>query len=206
MNYDLMAYRPEAELLALIAQAETRLDFHAEQIAMIAHAQAAFYAQQQAIVKHYQAMMEADQTLVREMRVYLDGGAANGFDPKAIERAPEVTNDDLIKKQQLVQQFNTVGDHTPSEKLGGRSPREVVASAKPMPQAVVDVIHYEPGDELPPEALPGHMSIEPRSAEQLRQLRDAKSQQPAVQVTHLDSPPPSAVQVEHVPGGMANEP
>ena len=50
--------------------------------------------------------------------------------------------------------------------------REVLEKAIPIPQSAVSVVEYSPDEELPPEALPGHMKSEPRAAEELMASRD----------------------------------
>jgi hypothetical protein len=186
MNYNLMAYRPEAELIALMQQAQERLEFHAQQIAQIQHAQTKFAQQQGMIVQHYVGLMDQDRKMIQEMSVYLDGGSAEGFDPNAA--AVTETNEDLIRKQELLARFNAVGDHTPKQAFGGRTAHDVVAKAKPVPQSKVEVVHYAPGEELPPEAIGGHMpenGPEPRSAEELRKAQ--------VQIANGTPPAASAV-------------
>lgn len=50
--------------------------------------------------------------------------------------------------------------------------RESIEKALPIPQSYVSVVEYGPDEQLPPEAIPGHMTREPRAAEELTASRD----------------------------------
>lgn len=71
------------------------------------------------------------------------------------------------QKSELLRALNSPEDNQPRPELGDRSRRQMVEQAVPMPQNAVAVAEFAAGEELPPEARPGHMSTEPRPAEVL---------------------------------------
>lgn len=75
------------------------------------------------------------------------------------------------QKSEILKAFSAPKD-------GGR--REVIEKALPIPQSAVSVVEYGPDEDLPPEALPGHMTTEPRAAEELMASRDMNSPNSAV--------------------------
>ena len=67
------------------------------------------------------------------------------------------------QKSEILKTFSGVKDATR---------RESIEKALPIPQSYVSVVEYGPDEQLPPEAIPGHMTSEPRAAEELTASRD----------------------------------
>lgn len=233
------AYRPD-ELRSLIALAQQRIEFHQEQIDVVAEGMQAIIEAHNSITLHYQALVQNDVRLIQQMQAYLAGNRmlpneaplpfAPGNSPIAFgalaapPHPPETngvnghtnghallpTAEDEAIKAQLLQQFSTPADHKPvfdpNPAYNGKSRHQVVAEAAPLPQAKVSVAHYEEGEELPPEAIPGHMKSEPRTAEELTAERKAKLAKEAatyaantvahVAKVEIGEPPPGAVSVQ----------
>jgi hypothetical protein len=195
-----MAYRPD-EVRSMISLARQRIDFHAEQIDVVAEGLSELVKSHEAIIAHYQGLMAADEALIAKLAVYAEGGRMvdpslplPSFSAAAAAGQPQVEQE---QKQALLQAFSAPGDQKPIQdpnpQFNGRSKREIVESAAPIPQSVVSVVHFEPGEPLPEEALPGHMKREPRSAEALAAEKN-RSAEPA--------PEPAAEPTEPVDGTL----
>jgi len=235
MNYDLspqptptLAHRPE-EIRSLILLAQQRIEFHREQVDVIAEGLQQVIESHNQITLHYQAMIQNDVNLVLQLSRYLNGARMVGDDvplpfAPGNEQNPlltlngsgptlALTPEDEARKAQLLGQFNHPGDHKPvrdpSPQYNGKTRHQVVAEAQPIPQATVSVVHYDDGEELPDEAKPGHMRNEPRTAEELRAIKEKTSKavdmsllsdgSDVAQVVESDPPKPGAVVVGDEP-------
>lgn len=191
-----MAYRPD-ELRSMIALARQRIDFHAEQIDVVAEGLQELVRSHEGIIAHYQGLIAQDEALLARLSGYAEGGRMVDAQAPLPAYSPSLPANDE-QKQALLGAFSSPGDlkpiADPNPQFNGRSKREIVASAAPIPQSVVSVVHYDAGEPLPEEALPGHMQREPRSAAELER---AKAQ--AVAVSEA-SPAEPATEVE---GGLS---
>lgn len=195
MNYPQRpaVYRPEEGVQNLIALASERMDFYAHQVASLDEALAIIIHEHAQLVEFYRSQIEVERVNIDRMSRFLSGGPMPY--PPETAPAPElaapfngemsITADELREvmekraalaakageqKQAILKTMNA-DDERPLESLGGRSRREVVEQAVPLPQMAVSVVEYEQGEELPPEAKPGHMASDPRSAEELSKER-----------------------------------
>lgn len=91
------------------------------------------------------------------------------------------------QKSQILQGMNAPADNVPVAELGGKTKRQMVEQALPVPQTGVSVVEFLPGEELPPEAKAGHMNTEPRTA---KELEAARKPVPEVAVEDLVLPDP----------------
>jgi hypothetical protein len=90
------------------------------------------------------------------------------------------------QKAEVLKTMTAPGDNVPIAELGGKTKRQMVEQAVPVPQTGVSVVEFAPGEELPPEAKAGHMATEPRTA---TQLEAARKPVPEVAVEDLVLPP-----------------
>lgn len=203
-----MAYRPD-EVRSMIALARQRIEFHAEQVDVVAEGLAEIVRSHEAIIAHYQGLMAADEALIAQLSVYADGGrmvdAQLPLSSFSAPAAPAAV--DLAQKEALLSVFSSPGDvkpiQDPNPQFHGRSKREIVEGAAPIPQSVVSVVHYDAGEALPEEAMPGHLSREPRSAEQLAKAK-ASLETAAVATKVEDAPGPAAAATQ-VEGALMPE-
>jgi len=198
-------YRPEEGVRNLIALASERLDFYAQQAAVLDEALAIIIHEHAQLIEFYRSQIEVERVNIERLSRFL-GGEPMSYpevqaappaqlaspDPAPFNGEMSITPDELREvmerraamaakageqKQAILRTMNAEDDR-PQESLGGRSRREVVEQAVPLPQMAVSVVEYADGEELPPEAKPGHLSTEPRSAEEL-----AKQQAPRGDIT-----------------------
>ena len=205
-NYRTPIYRPEEGVRNLIALASERMDFYAQQVATLDEALAILIHEHAQLIEFYRSQIETERVNIERMGRFLGGEplpypTAESPEPAALPQAAapfngemSITPEELQEVMRRRQQMNAVAgeqkqailramsaeDDKPVASLGGKSRREVVEQAVPLPQMGVSVVEYAEGEPLPPEARPGHMTTEPRSAEQL------SAGKPAVTVTTTD--------------------
>lgn len=193
----LTALRPD-QISSLVALARERVAFMIEQRDVVSEGLAEIVLSHEGIISHYNAEISRELDLIARMGSYASGArmvpdaaplANYGPEPEASPQMSALQRLALqdaaaqgFSRQAILSAFNSSADLQPSPALNGRSKREVVESAMPVPQTGVQVVHYEAGEELPAEALPGHMTTEPRTATELaaaRQVEEARLPAPA---------------------------
>lgn len=193
-----MALRPD-QVASLIALARERVAFMVEQRDVVAEGLAEIAVAHEAIIAHYEAEISRELDLIARMGAFASGArmvpdaaplASYGPTYAEIEAPAYVAGNgqisalqaqEVAQRQAILGAFSSPADLRPTPAFGGRSKREVVESALPVPQTKVQVVHYEAGEELPAEALPGHMDRDPRTATELAALRLAEEAKSAAQ-------------------------
>lgn len=200
-----MAYRPD-EVRSMIALARQRIDFHAEQIDVVSEGLAEIVRSHEQIVSHYRTLIDSDRALIERLTGYAQGGRmVDAQLPLAVYDAAMPPLPDA-QKDALLGLFVSPGDMKPiadpNPQFNGRSKREIVESAAPIPQSVVSVVHFEAGEPLPEEALPGHMQREPRSAAELERAKAQAAAAPSAVAVAVDEAPADAASTQ-VEGGLS---
>lgn len=190
-------YRPEDGVLNLIALASERMEFYSQQVGLLDQALSILVHEHGQIIEWYRSQIEAERSSIERLRSFVTGNSMQhpeqgqqdqqtGQNQSAASTVfngeMTVSPDELAlimerrraqslqageQKNELLRALNSPEDNKPRPELGDRSRRQMVEQAIPMPQNAVAVAEYAAGEELPPEAKPGHLSVDPRPAQEL---------------------------------------